>query len=383
MTTTLLLVALLAAPQSTVKTTRELREALSKAAPGSKILVAPGDYEGGLFVSGVRGAAGKPVVVAAADPKNPPVFKGGGNAIQLSEVEHIELRDLVLKESTANGLSIDDGGKLETPSHHVVLRNLKITDIGARGNQDGIKLSGVADFRVEGCTIERWGTGGGSAIDMVGCHRGVIEGGTFIHDGSGGTGVQMKGGCSGIVVRKSRFENAGSRAVNIGGSTGLQYFRPPLKQPLHAEARDITVEGNTFLGSDAPVAFVGVDGAVVRFNTIYAPKRWAIRILQETTETGFVPCRKGDFSSNIVVFKGGQWSEGGVNIGGGTEPATFTFSRNAWYCADAPAQSRPKLPSAEKDGVYGTDPHLRDAEKGDLRLKADSPLKGVGAEALK
>ena len=383
MRTALLLLALLPAPQETVRTTRELRDALSKAKPGAKILVAAGDYEGGLYVSGVRGAAGKPVIVAAADPKNPPVFKGGGNAIQLSEIEYVELQDLVLRESTANGLSIDDGGKIGTPSHHVVLRNLKISDIGARGTQDGIKLAGVDDFRVEGCTIERWGTGGGSGIDMVGCHRGVIEGSSFVHTGGGGTGVQMKGGCVDVTVRKCRFENAGSRAINIGGSTGLQYFRPALKQPPHAEAREIKVEGNTFTGSDAPIAFVGVDGAVVRFNTIYAPKRWAIRILQETTEAGFVPCRKGDFSNNIVVFKSGQWSEGGVNIGGGTEPASFTFSKNVWYCADAPAQSRPKLPSTEKDGTYGTDPLLRDPEKGDLRLKSESPVKSAGAEALK
>ena len=138
MRTALLLLALLPAPQETVRTTRELRDALSKAKPGAKILVAAGDYEGGLYVSGVRGAAGKPVIVAAADPKNPPVFKGGGNAIQLSEIEYVELQDLVLRESTANGLSIDDGGKIGTPSHHVVLRNLKISDIGARGNQDGM-----------------------------------------------------------------------------------------------------------------------------------------------------------------------------------------------------------------------------------------------------
>ena len=87
---------------------------------------------------------------------------------------------------------------------------------------------------------------------------------------------------------------------NIGGSTELQFFRPPLKPgEAHWEAKHIRVEGNTFIGGGAAVAFVGVDGAVVRYNTIYHPDRWVIRILQETTEPGFVACRNGRFERNL------------------------------------------------------------------------------------
>ena len=67
----------------------------------------------------------------------------------------------------------------------------------------------------------------------------------------------------------------------------LQYFRPPIGSAPHPEARDITVEGNTILGSEAAIAFVGVDGAIVRFNTIHVPHKWAIRILQESAGPGF------------------------------------------------------------------------------------------------
>ena len=31
------------------------------------------------------------------------------------------------------------------------------------------------------------------------------------------------------------------------------------------------------------MAFVGVDGSVVRYNTIYRPEKWVVRILQENT----------------------------------------------------------------------------------------------------
>ena len=358
-----------------VDTPQELRDAVANAKPGARILIAPGSYGAGHHFSNVRGQAGKPIVLAAADPNNPPLFE----SMQLSLVEHVELHDLAFKGAKQNGLNIDDGGTYDKPSHHLVLRNLKISDVGNRGNEDGIKMSGIDDFRVEGCTIENWGTGGGSAIDMVGCHRGVIENNTIRQTRTGGTGVQMKGGCVDISVRKNRFENAGSRAVNIGGSTGLEYFRPPLKTPPHSEAKDIRVEGNTFTGSDAPIAFVGVDGAVVRFNTIHLPNRWAIRILQETTEAGFVPCRKGEFSGNLVVFRSTGWSEGGVNVGPNTEAASFTISKNFWYCVDDPSRSKPKLPVEEKEGVYGRDPML----DGDLRPKSGSPAKGYGASGLK
>jgi hypothetical protein len=125
-----------------------------------------------------------------------------------------------------------------------------------------------------------------------------------------------------------------------------------------------------------------VDGATVRFNTIYTPGRFAIRILQETRAPGFVPSQNGRFTDNIIAFRSDQWGEGGVNIGPDTAPKTFTFARNVWYCLDDPAKSHPTLPTTEVDGVYGRDPLFRDAAHGDLRLQPGSPASKAGAEAL-
>ncbi len=367
-----------------VRNAAEFRGATAQARPGTHILLAPGIYPGGFYFANLRGEAGHPVVIAAADPAHPPVIQGGTGGLHLSKPAFVELQDLVVGSVAGNGLNLDDGGSFDTPAHHVVLRRLKVSDVGPQGNRDAIKLSGVADFRVEGCVIERWGTGGGSGIDMVGCHRGVIESNLFRHtDSVGSTGVQAKGGTSQILVRRNRFENAGGRAVNIGGSTGLQFFRPPWKPgEARYEAKEIRVEGNTFIEGGAAVAFVGVDGAVVRFNTIYHPRRWALRILQETRAAGFVPSRNGVFTDNLVAFYLRDWSEGGVNIGSGTAPQTFTFARNWWYCLDEPARSRPTLPGVEADGVCGTSPLFRDAAHGDVGLQPGSPARRVGAEAL-
>ncbi len=362
-----------------VTTADELRQAITQAEPGTHILLAPGEYTGGMHLANIRGAPDQPIVIAAADPANPPRIHGGGACFQFSDAAYLELQDLELTGATGNGLNIDDGGSFDTPAHHIVLRRLKVTDVGPTGNRDGIKLSGVDDFRIEDCVIERWGDRGGSAIDMVGCHRGVIEGCTFRQrEGGGGTGVQAKGGSSEIRILRNRFEDAGSRAVNIGGSTGLQFFRPRVQG---YEAKDILVEGNVFIGSMAPVAFVGVDGATVRFNTIYRPGRWALRILQETREPGFVPSRNGIFTDNIVVFRSDQWSETGVNIGPGAAPDTFSFARNLWYCEDRPARSAPTLPTAEQDAIIGQDPLFRDPENGDLSLREGSPATGKGHTA--
>jgi hypothetical protein len=365
-----------------VRNTEELRRAVAQVKPGTRILLLPGDYQGGLHFANLHGTARLPIVLAAADPANPPRIVGGSNSFQFSEVSYLELHDLVLTKATGNGLNIDDGGTYETPSHHLTLRNLRVTDIGPNGNKDGIKLSGLDDFRIENCTVERWGSGG-SGVDMVGCHRGVLTGCTFREGGA--DAIQNKGGTADITIRGCRFENYGGRGINIGGSTGMEFFRPPVKtMPSQGkyEAKNIRVEGCTFVGGMAPFAFVGVDGATVRYNTVYDPERWAIRILQETLEPGFVPCRNGVFENNLIVFRANRWSAGGVNIGANTAPQTFRFARNVWFCLDQPERSRPNLPTPETEGIVGRDPLLRDPQKGDYTVRAGSPAADRGAHAL-
>lgn len=368
-----------AATSVRVANTAELREALRQVAPGTTVLLAPGEYEGGLPVAGLVGEPGRPIVLAAADPARRPWFVGGANGLQLSACAYVELRGLGFRGQTGNGLNVDDGGRRDFSAHHLTFTDLQIQDVGPDGNRDGLKLSGLRDFEVRGCTIERWGRGG-SAIDMVGCHDGLIEGCTLRHEPglTNNSGIQAKGGSRRVTIRGCRFEHAGSRAVNLGGSTGLEFFRPPLAPGgEHAEAAELTVEQCTFIGSQAPVAFVGVDGAIVRHCTIYRPARWVLRILQETREPGFVPCRGGIFEDNLIVF--GAALATAVNLGPGTAPESFRFARNAWYNADAPARSRPELPTREEGGTYGTAPKFANEPAGDLRQTPDSPLRGRGA----
>ena len=370
-----------AASEKTVSTRDELVAALRDARPGDVIRVAAGTYRGGIELRGIHGTESATVRLVAADAKKPPLFDGGASGLHITDSSFLEINGLHLRNATGNGINIDEGGASRPAARGIVLRNLVVSDVGPKGNRDGIKLSGLDNFKVEDCRVERWGTGG-SGIDLVGCHDGVISGCSFQRDPADkegaqqANGVQMKGGSARIVVRRCLFKNAGGRAVNLGGSTGKEYFRP---LGADHEARDLTVEDCQFIGGMTPVAFVGVDAATVRYNTIYHPGRWGLRILQENRGPEFVPSRNGVFSNNIVVFRSDQLAET-VNIGPGTAPDTFTFADNVWYCDDRPDQSqrRVRLPVSEKNGTYGVDPLLVDPMQDRLNLTANSPVKNAG-----
>lgn len=354
-----------------------LRRALSEAQAGWRIVLGPGKYSPGAYARGLRGTAESPIIIEGAEARNKPVFEGGGGGLQLSDCAHLILRNIAVRGQRVNGINIDDGGSIETPTHHITLEGIDVSDIGPRGNFDGIKLSGVDDLVVRNCTIEGWG---GQAIDMVGCHRGLIEGCTF--RGKAGfsqdTGPQAKGGSADIVIRNCTFLNAAGRGVNIGGSTGMNFFRPA---GAKYEAKNITVEGCRFIGGMAALAFVGVDGAVVRYNTIYNPDKWVLRILQETRQPGFVACRNGRFERNLIVFRR-QQVQTIVNIGPATEPGSFGFRENYWFCEDRPGSSRPELPTPELGGVYGKDPKLTFLKSGAPAAPGAEAARGYGADAL-
>jgi hypothetical protein len=129
------------------------------------------------------------------------------------------------------------------------------------------------------------------------------------------------------------------------------------------------------------VAFASVDGATVRYNTIYRPLTWVIRILQEDTYPGYIPSCNGVFTNNIIVFRSDEVATT-VNIGIDTAPQTFQFANNWWYCLNNPALSTPTLPTPEVGGVYGVDPQLVNPDNGNLQLQPSSPAKKYGAYAL-
>jgi hypothetical protein len=366
----------LGAAEIRVQSSSQLQAPIQNLTPGTTILLAAGTYQGNIYVQGATGAEQAPIVIAGTDPNSPPVFSGGRQAIHLSDCRHLILRNLKVVGFPSNGINIDDGGSFETPAHHITLENVTILQTGPKGNHDALKMSGVDHFTVRRCHFEGWG---GSGIDMVGCHHGVVEDCTFVgREGfSQSNAVQLKGGTENVLVQTSLFKNAGQRAVNLGGSTGLQFFRPKAGD---YEAKNITIAGNRFVGGQTPIAWVTADGGHVHHNTIVCPEIWLLRILQETKDPQFRPSHGGIFENNLVIYD--SRIRDFVNIGPGTAPETFVFSHNAWL--DMNGRGKPTLPTAEKDGLYQIELDVDKAamEEGTVRIK-DERAKDIGVQSYK
>ncbi|MHC4661177.1 MAG: right-handed parallel beta-helix repeat-containing protein [Planctomycetota bacterium] len=348
-----------------------LNKALSVAISGDKIILAAEVHGGGTYRLDVKGTFANPIMITG-DPAGGTVIDGGTNCMQLGDAEYVVIQDIEMRNATGNGLNMDDGGSFDTPAHHIVLRRLYVHNIGGDGNQDGIKLSGLEYFLIDDCEIAFCGGAmSGSLIDMVGCHHGQIQSCNF-HDGSGNA-IQAKGATEDIYIWRNRFESAGARALNLGGSTGAEYFRP---QGANYEARNLNAVANVFVSCEAPICFVGCDGALVANNTIYLPNHWVLRILQESV-TGYIPCRNGRFLNNIIVFNEADLSTY-CNVGPDTAPDTFTFSNNLWHCLDNPGFTGPTLPVTETDSIYQQDPDFADPLANDFHITSSSPAAGKG-----
>lgn len=352
------------------------------AQPGTAVRIHSGTYAPDQYISDLAGTADAPIWIGGAPGETPPVISGGGEALHFSRARYLVVHDLEVVGASGNGINIDDGGAVDDPdaTRFVVFRDLEIHQIGQGGNQDCLKMSGVNDYWVLDSEFHECGAGG-SAIDHVGCHQGLLAR-NFFHD-NGGNAVQCKGGSEDIEIRANRMVDSGQRAINMGGSTGFEFFRPPLQMGApNAEARDIRVIANTIVGGETPLAFVGCVDCVALNNTIVRPHNWLLRILQETVsdqEYEFLPSSNGVFANNVVVFDRGDISTY-VNIGGNTAPDTFTFTTNLWYAADDPGQSDPAgdLPTPETGAIVGMDPQLVDLAGGDYHLTAGCPAAGSG-----
>jgi hypothetical protein len=357
-----------------------LSAAIKEVKPGDAIRLLPGTYPPENQIANISGTATEPVWFGGIPGRPRPLIQGGTGALHLSRVRYLIIENLEVANASHNGINCDDAAAYadSNATRHVIFRNLFIHDIGTGRNNDGLKLSGVNDFYVLESEFFRM-SAGGSGIDHVGCHRGLIAKCSFTDIGS--NAVQCKGGSEDIEIRWNRFASNGGRAINIGGSTGFQYFRPPLSRTEpNFESKNIRVLANVFQGSDVPVAFVGTVHSVVANNTIIEPGRWIIRILQETLSRDgyqFLPSSHNDFFNNLVWFSS-EVVNVPVSIGSNTDAASFRFANNLWYAFDRPTRSKPSLPSPEINSRVGEPPKFRDETKGDFRPAAGSPAAGNG-----
>lgn len=312
---------------------------------GDTVIIHAGSYTGTFFITNLTGTVSAPIIIKAATGETV-LFTGGTESFHFSDIAYVELQGIIAQSQSGNGMNIDDAGTFASPSHHILIKDCIFRSINATGNNDLLKLSGVDDFTVRNCIFLN-GAGGGSGIDMVGCHRGLFQNNQFNNLGS--NSIQIKGGSQDITIRQCRFTNGGLRGINIGGSTDLEFFRP---QNATFEASQVQIYSNVIEGSEAPFAFVGAVDCKVINNTILRPGKWAMRILQETVDINrFQPCGRNTVQNNIFIITTAVSTE--VNIGPDTSPGTFIYSNNLWYKEGQSNWSGPVLPVTDPNILIG------------------------------
>jgi len=350
-----------------------LRRAVQAATLGTAIRIHSGNYAEGPYLANIAGTHSAPIWIGGAPGETPPVLTSSGNGIFFSKVRFLIVHDLEIANTAAHGINIDDNAETANfnATRSLVLKNLNIHDTGGQC----LKMAGVNDFRIYDSQFARCTD---LNIDAVGSHDGVIANSLI---GPGDYGVQFKGGSSNVEIRWNRFQDLTVRAVNMGGGTGPQYFRPPLStSAANYEGKDIRLIGNVFENSISPAAFTGCVKCVAANNTIIDPPAQIFRILQETVSDAtytFAPSSYGLIYNNVVYFNRSQINEF-VNVGTNTAPETFEFRNNLWYAHDNPAQSTPVLPVPESNGIYGLDPMFINPGGGTYDILSTSPAAAKG-----
>jgi hypothetical protein len=342
---------------------KNLISAARQAKPGDTIRFQGGIYQGGEILKNLKGLPDAWITIFA-DTSDQVIIRGHLTSWQFTDPEYIRIEGFTFEEQTANGVNIDDGGDYSTPAQHIIFKHCTFRNIKATGNNDLLKLSGLDHFEIVNCQFLN-GSPGGSGVDMVGCHRGKIEACRFENQGS--NSIQAKGGSQHILIFRNLFVNGGQRSVNSGGSTGTPFFRP-----LNAtfEAADLEVYSNIFVGSDAPIAFVGCIRSKVINNTIYKPGRWVVRILQENADPRFIQCGENSFENNLIVYENLRTE---TNVGPNTRPETFRFNGNFWFDTSAQQARQPVIPVHDESLVFGKNPKLVNLEKSDFWPAKNSP----------
>jgi hypothetical protein len=353
----------------TVNSVGALKAALHKAKPGDTVRVAPGTYRprrGKVFWFGhLKGELGKPITIRAADPDDRPVFKGGSECFQLTRCTNVVVDGIIADGADVNNLQFDFCKRL-------VVMNCVSRDMTSKGNNrncDGIKMPGCDDFLIYKCEVVRWGTGG-SAIDMVGCRKGLIARCRFsfpkMTRGSANC-TQPKSGTHNIGIYKNLFDDASLRAVQFGGAGKPMHLGKGKKQ----SGLDQVAMGNVIVGGECAVVYACTTRTVFEYNTVVKPTKYLVRILKEGD---YGPMSDNVLARNLIVYDPPITFQ---QNGRGTRPEAVSWVENYWYNVGAPAKSLPALKPPVTASEGGADPKLDE----DFVPAEDSPAAGYGAHA--
>lgn len=335
---------------SVAKPFRSIQEAAAVATPGTFIQLGPGLHATNQFVADLRGTPQAPIWIGGVYGTFPRIA-GGSEGLHLTRPAYVVIQNLEVGGQTMAAINIDDGVAHAGDSHHVALTGVYLHDVIGDVSSTCVRASGIDDFSVRDSIIGRCFTG----VDQVGVHRGVVARNLVYSTQI--SALRVRGGSTDVDLRQNRLRDGGN-ALQLGGTTPLALFRPAVSSSMpNAEARRVRAFDNAIYSDiAAAITFDGCIDCLAAHNLVYGEPQGLVSIRQSTPSQGdyvFEPTRNGRVINNAFV-----WSAGflvtQVDAAPLTEPSTFTFSHNAWFCYDVPSLSTPTLPVSEDGSLVLT-----------------------------
>lgn len=344
-----------------------IADAIADITPGTRVLLAPGTYSGATITS-KQGTLDAPIWFEGPSTGGAKIMGGGGPGIHLVSAQYWVIRNLEIGGlSMQPGINVDDGSTAGS-AHHVVIDRVTI---GSAQNPC-VQMTGVTDVTIRDSTLGACDRG----VMMVGVQRATIARaniGAIVT-----AGVALAGGSADIEVRQSVIEHVENGVgIWIGGDSTAGQFRPPLTAATgNTEATNVRVFDNAIRDVQDGVKCSNCTASLVAHNLIRRVSAFVLKLDQPYTSLGsfaFAPAGGVRFVDNAIEI--GSSAEAFNDGGGGTAPASCTFSHNLWLQAGATAW-KPTLPSVETLGIYGKPSGYTDA--GALCASAASPAAGAG-----
>jgi hypothetical protein len=226
---------------------RTLSKAVSTVAAGDEIVLAAGDYAGGVTFDVPN------LLVRAADVSNKPVITAPINSSSVQQSLRVGVNG---SGATLRGLEVVGGYysavKLEsywdqtTPGPEPAARDVTIEDCVMRDSgRDCVKITpDCNNVTIRRCEIYNSGLRDGTnaeGIDNVNADNFVLQD-TYIHD-TATNGVYVKGGAIGCVIERNHLENCGNLGIVLGYYTDAEFFDPDNTE-FYYENIDGTIRNN-------------------------------------------------------------------------------------------------------------------------------------------
>ena len=318
-----------------------LEEAAPRATPGTRIVLAPGNYPAGVTLSDLRGTATAPIWIEGPATGDRAALEGNNFGLHLESPQYLVIRNLDMKGNmTGAAFNIDDGVLTDrVTADHVEIAHVRVERAAA-----AFRLTGVDNIRLLDIDIDA----GQRGVQLAGVHHGIVA--DIRMHAISEHGIKISAGSTDLDVRRNRIE-AAQRALWLGGGTGITEFRPPLGTEGNYEAADIRFTNNVIVGGQPVIVCGQCTDSLIASNLIRGDDRTSIvfnLVDEHGVVGGFVASGKLRVLNNVIEAQKTPSTWFGATQ---EQSDTCTFSHNLWYDSSKP-DVRPAVPSADPGAIF-------------------------------